>query len=147
MPLRWLRFLEMVSQSKESKSTLDQVRIAASAMQIIDDREFMLMLKMFNDLGLLMYYDEKNLRDLVVFKPQWLLNRMRDLFCLRGMKQLDEMIDEAETKEEAKALNAVKSTVKKVKGKAKKAIRTMRKQGRLKHTYFHYVHSKFKTRI
>ena len=45
----------------------------------------MLMLKKFNDLGLLMHYNEKNLRELVVFKPQWLLNRMRDLFCLRGM--------------------------------------------------------------
>ena len=57
---------------------------------------------MFNDLGLLMHYNEPNLRDLVVFKPQWLLDHMKDLFCLRGMKQLDEMIVGAETKEEAK---------------------------------------------
>ena len=81
VPLRWLRFLEVMSKSNKERVNLDEAREAAAHMQIAEEREFMLMLALFTNVGLLIHHDEDGLRDLVVLQPQWLLNVMRDMLC------------------------------------------------------------------
>lgn len=89
IPLGWLRFCEQM-HSLVAKGTLrlqlTELRSYATACSIsttadIDDQvsELGLCLRFFTDVGLLMHHDTPNTRDLVVLKPQWLLDSMREL--------------------------------------------------------------------
>ena len=88
IPLGWLRFCEQM-QSLVEKGTLRlrlaELRSCATACSISmtdkDDQvsELGLCLRFFTDVGLLMHYDHPNTRDLVVLKPQWLLDSMSKL--------------------------------------------------------------------
>jgi len=49
------------------------------------------MLKIFNNVGLLMWKDEPDMRDVIILRPQWLLDHIRRILCVRS---LDDIIDE-----------------------------------------------------
>ena len=55
------------------------------------DAEFEVMLKIFNNVGLLMWKDEPDMRDVIILRPQWLLDHIRRILCVRS---LDDIIDE-----------------------------------------------------
>ena len=57
-----------------------------------NDRELKEMLKKFTDVGLLMYYDEPGLRELVVLRPRWLLEHMKDILCKRTLREREKNV-------------------------------------------------------
>ena len=73
------------------------------------DAELLLFLKVFTDAAMLMHFDAPRLRDLVVLRPQWLLDKMRDVLCARTI--------DARRKE--------------ARGATKQALRALRDCGRL----------------
>eukprot|EP01043_Picozoa_sp_COSAG02_P036149 COSAG02_NODE_2631_length_8391_cov_16.487096_4_plen_1186_part_00 len=89
IPLGWLRFCEQMHALVEQGTVrlrLTELLSYATGCSIsttanIDDQvsELGLCLRFFTDVGLLMHHDTSNTRDLVVLKPQWLLDSMREL--------------------------------------------------------------------
>ena len=108
VPLRWLRFLDVLQEGGEQYISLGKAAEIATHLHIAERRELMLMLKLFTDVGLLMHFDVDGLREMVVLQPQWLLNNMRNLLCLR---HLDSMIGEAEQGTEKAELLDLKAKV------------------------------------
>ena len=85
VPLGWLKFVEQIGglveegTSRLAKKDIDKLARACAIGSDGTDQEISLMLRLFTDLGLLMHHDEPATADLVVLKPQWLLDTMREL--------------------------------------------------------------------
>ena len=95
VPMSWLRFLdralELTKEEGRSFITLDEARDLAGANEIgaadDDDKELLLLLQLFTNLGLLMHFDTPALRNTIVLDTQWLLDIMCELLCLRSMNE------------------------------------------------------------
>eukprot|EP01043_Picozoa_sp_COSAG02_P031301 COSAG02_NODE_2036_length_10039_cov_174.290040_1_plen_1339_part_00 len=124
VPLRWLRFLDVLQEKGEQRMSLETAAKIAKHLHIAEQQELMLMLKLFTDVGLLMHFDVDGLRDVVVLQPRWLLNNMRNLLCLR---HLDSMIGEAKQGTEKAELLALKAKVDH--GLARTALLNLRDKG------------------
>lgn len=57
------------------------------ALLFCSQDELCLLLKLFNDIGMLLHHDHPHTRNLVVLKPQWLLDLMRNLLCKRSLHE------------------------------------------------------------
>ena len=108
VPLRWLRWLDLVQSRGDEQMSLRQAREIARGLMIEEQRELPLLLRLFTDVGLVMHFDVDGLRDLIVLQPRWLLNHMRNLLCLR---HLDDMAGEAEDGSEKAELLQLKDKV------------------------------------
>ena len=103
VPMRWLKCLNKLhslsgTAGRSTRRTLDEVRYVARAcgfdasplsyggIAARSDAELLLFLRVFTNAGLLMHFDEPGLRELVVLKPQWLLDSMRDVLCARSIE-------------------------------------------------------------
>eukprot|EP01047_Picozoa_sp_COSAG01_P057250 COSAG01_NODE_6596_length_3588_cov_1.782459_3_plen_516_part_01 len=91
VPLKWMWCLDELKRHSASCTRAEVHEIAAQCQmgaQTNLEEEVALMLELLNNLGLLIHFDHPALRELVVMKPQWLLNLMRDLVCRRNMRRL-----------------------------------------------------------
>eukprot|EP01047_Picozoa_sp_COSAG01_P002169 COSAG01_NODE_56_length_31088_cov_39.354771_5_plen_1355_part_00 len=92
IPLGWLKFLDLANERAIRGTyhiSLATARALARECKIntADDRELLLMMHLHTCFGFLMHFDEPVVRDLVVLKPQWLLDLMAALLCQRRIKE------------------------------------------------------------
>jgi hypothetical protein len=94
VPLGWLKFLDVAAEIVDKgvpQLQLDEARRLALGCHIgvedDGDRELLLMLHLHTSFGLLMHFDQDALRDLIILKPQWLLDRMAALLCRRQIAE------------------------------------------------------------
>ena len=96
LPVRWLRSLEQfeLKAQTQTRMSLSAVREMVKEFLVGDDDaenkqdEVLLMLRTLSDVGLLVHFDEDQLRELVVLRPQWILDTMRSVVCRRNLQQL-----------------------------------------------------------
>ena len=97
IPLGWYNFLRLM-QERQSENVkrlpLDECRQIAVQQCGIgkddssdEDRELLLMLKVFTDLGLLKHATLHNLRSIVVLDLQWIVDLMTELLCARSIEE------------------------------------------------------------
>jgi serine/threonine protein kinase/GTPase SAR1 family protein len=87
IPLGWLKFIERAGDLVSKgvvRMSLSELRSHASACSVGEgkasmDQELNLLLGMLTDVGLLLWFSDLAVRDLVILKPQWLLDTMREL--------------------------------------------------------------------
>jgi GTPase SAR1 family protein len=78
IPTKWLVFQEEILKKKtDNHITLTNARDIAKQCNIVDDKQFNSMMKFFHDIGVLIHYNEGQLRDMVITNPQWLVNVIR----------------------------------------------------------------------
>eukprot|EP01051_Picozoa_sp_SAG22_P012986 SAG22_NODE_1405_length_4491_cov_3.141849_1_plen_1328_part_10 len=96
VPLKWYNFLRLVREHEaagKKRLPLDECRrIAVNECGFgeddhgIKDRELLLMLKVFTDLGLLKHATLMNLQSIVVLDLQWIVDLMTELLCRRSIE-------------------------------------------------------------
>jgi serine/threonine protein kinase len=90
VPLSWLKFYDaatsLVREGTYRLSFRETQTLAGQCLVTLDNDELTIMLRLFTDLGLLLYQDEPNTRDLIVLKPQWLLDSMREILCVTSLQ-------------------------------------------------------------
>jgi hypothetical protein len=95
VPLSWLKFLDqmadLVNEDTCHLSFADARDIAlrchVGAQDDTPDKELLLMLRLNTCFGLLMHFDEPQLKDLVILKVQWLLDVMAAMLCRRQLSE------------------------------------------------------------
>jgi len=102
IPLSWLKALDRTTELVNPSIASDfEPRVREPVFRIslaefkgiardclMQAEEVPLMLALFTDLGLLMHqHDDPDTRELVVLKPQWLLDMMRELLCVRELQR------------------------------------------------------------
>ena len=79
---------ELKKMSKEGRPTLTMTQMAEVAQKhdVYED-EMIKMLEMFHKLGIIIFYNEPLLRDLIVLTPQWLISKI--CYILRDWSRVD----------------------------------------------------------
>ena len=85
VPLSWLGFLDKARDLDRDRLSLREAAEMGAELQINGEEELVAMLEFFTHLGLLMHYNTAGLRELVVLRPQWLLDHMCLLLCHRHL--------------------------------------------------------------
>ena len=80
--ISWLVLIEKLSdlsrrQPDHSVFTFEEVRNIAKTVGLSSNQDVRAFLQFHHDLGDLIYFDDEDLRDLVIMNPQWLINVFR----------------------------------------------------------------------
>eukprot|EP01051_Picozoa_sp_SAG22_P004045 SAG22_NODE_208_length_15237_cov_22.602774_6_plen_1481_part_00 len=97
VPLKWYNFLRLIREQQaagKKRLPLDECRLIATNDcgfgeddRGEKDRELLLMLKVFTDLGLLKHATLMNLESVVVLDLQWIVDLMTELLCRRSIEK------------------------------------------------------------
>eukprot|EP01045_Picozoa_sp_COSAG04_P018856 COSAG04_NODE_1779_length_5595_cov_1.888464_4_plen_1114_part_00 len=90
VPLGWFKFHSIVTElvaKHERRISFDKVQQIGKACEIHAEGELCRMLTEFHDLGLIMWHSTAGRRDLCVLDPQWMIDQMTALLCLRSIMQ------------------------------------------------------------
>ena len=88
VPLGWFKFLSIAKElcgRGERRITLQAAAQIGSECQITDPVELQRMLQEYHDIGLLLWHDQEDTRDLVVLDLQWMLDTMTEMLCRRSI--------------------------------------------------------------
>lgn len=83
-PLKWLLFQQVLGKLKDSKepisSTTDLLKVARhDDIGITEYKEFINCLQYYHDIGTVIFFKEKHLKEYVILDPTWLVNAFRCL--------------------------------------------------------------------
>ena len=92
-PLTWLKALEKlegIAKKRPRISLAEAKKTLRSSRASGREDEAELMLRLFANVGLLLFFNTEALKDLVVLQPQWLLDKMRNVLCRRNLIRLQQ---------------------------------------------------------
>lgn len=84
IPIKWLLFQQVIEKLKENNipvSTTEKVQQIANneKIGITDDTDFQNCLQYFHDIGTIIYYNEKGLKENIILDPKWLVDAFKCL--------------------------------------------------------------------